>query len=204
MKKTSKIIMVLAVLIAGSMIASAAVVSYLSNSIETTMDVESPIVLGDSRFVLDDCYGGETELMVFEIENQADVDIDVTANLVVEEWRNGAWRTFDQVGMGIALTEDIQYWFNSPGNGYTFPLAATWKEYMEEYPDWLDWVCTVEADCDISNHGGDSVIEAGWAGSGVFSISDTLPANAHTWFAVSITADPHLQPTSYRFTLQIV
>jgi len=182
MRRTSKIIMVLAVLAAGSMIAGATVVSYLSNPIEATAQVESPIVLGDSRFVLDDFYGGETELMVFEITNLADVDIVPTANLVVEEWRNGAWRTFDQVGMGIALTEDVQYWFNSPGNTYTFPLASNWKKYMEEYPDWLDWVCTWEAHCDISNHGGDSVIEVGWAGNGVFSVSDTLPANAHSQY----------------------
>jgi len=142
--------------------------------------------------------------MVFEIENKADVDILATANFVVEEWRNGAWRTFDQVGMGIAFTEDVQFWFNSPGNGHLFPLATTWKEYMEYYPEWLDWVCTVEADCDIYNHNGDSVIQVGWAGNGVFSISDTMDGNTHTWFAVSVTADPYLLPATYRFTLQIV
>ena len=192
--------MVLAVLVAGSMIAGATVVSYLSNPIEATAQVESPIVLGDSRFVLDDFYGGETELMVFEITNLADVDIVPTANLVVEEWRNGAWRTFDQVGMGIALTEDVQYYLNDPASWGNIG----WEQWMLNNPDWLDWVCTWEAHCDIFNHNSDSVIEVGWAGNGVFSVSDTLPANAHTWFAVSITADSHLQPTSYRFTLQIV
>jgi hypothetical protein len=204
MRKIGKIVLSALVVTMLVGVASATLVTYLSNPIETTAQVESPIVLGDSRFVLDDLYGGETKLMVFEIENKADVDIAVTANFVVEEWRNGAWRTFDEIGMGIALTEDVQYWFNSPGNGYTFPLASNWQEYMAEYPEWLDWVCTVEADCDIYNHNGDSVYEAGWAGNGVFSISDTLPANAHTWFAVSVTADPYLTPTSYRFTLQIV
>ena len=48
MKKTSKIIMVLAVLIAGSMIAGAALVPYLSNKVEADIEVISPMVTGIS------------------------------------------------------------------------------------------------------------------------------------------------------------
>ena len=43
MKRTSKIIAVLAVLIAGSMIASGALVNYLSNTVKTEVTVSSPI-----------------------------------------------------------------------------------------------------------------------------------------------------------------
>jgi len=204
MRKISKIFLSALVITMLVGIASATLVTYLSNPIETTAQIESPIVLGDSRFVLDDLYAGETKLMVFEIENKADVDLGVTAHFVVEEWRNGAWRTFDEVGMGIALSEDVQYWFNSADPTVEFTPATTWKEFIAEYPEWLDWACTVEADCDIYNHNDDSVYEAGWAGNGVFSIVDTLPANAQTWFAVSVTADPFLKPMSYRFTLQII
>ena len=202
MRKIGKIVLSALVVTMLVGVASATLVTYLSNPIETTAQVESPIVLGDSRFVLDDFYGGETELMVFEIENKADVDIAVTANFVVEEWRNGAWRTFDEVGMGIALTEDVQYWFNSADPTGDFPPATTWKEFIAEYDFWLDWVCTVTADCDLGTPS--SVTELGWAGNGVFSISDTIYGNTHTWFAVSVTANPYLTPASYRFTLQII
>ena len=84
MKKTSKIIMVLAVLVAGSMIASGALVSYLSNTATITMEVESPIVMafdggtyGETATLgLGTIYGGDVINYKVWSKNQANADVD--------------------------------------------------------------------------------------------------------------------------------
>ena len=84
MKRTSKIIAVVAVLIAGSMIASGALVSYLSNTATITMDVESPIVMafeggtyGEiATLDLGTVYGGNVINYKVWSKNQANADVN--------------------------------------------------------------------------------------------------------------------------------
>jgi hypothetical protein len=84
MKRTSKIVMVLAVLVAGSMIASGALVSYLSNTATITMEVESPIVMafdggtyGETATLdLGTIYGGDVINYKVWSKNQASANVD--------------------------------------------------------------------------------------------------------------------------------
>ena len=94
MKRTSKIIAVLAVLIAGSMIASGALVNYLSNTVKTEVTVSSPIEQWISEsfssgysagpIVFSDIYGGETVTFYIKTMNKADASITGNVNNIVE------------------------------------------------------------------------------------------------------------------------
>ena len=97
MKRTNKIIMVLAVLVAGSMIASGALVNYLSNKVEAELEVISPMVTGislgkdnwagehfptadwdyewEDTITISDIHGGETVTLYTMSKNLANADI---------------------------------------------------------------------------------------------------------------------------------
>jgi len=84
MKKTNKIIAVLAVLIAGSMIASGALVGYLSNKVEAEITVGSPMEQLISKtnsgyavdpIAFDNVLGGETVTFYVKTINKADASI---------------------------------------------------------------------------------------------------------------------------------
>ena len=97
MKKTSKIIMVLAVLVAGSMIASGALVGYLSNTVTTEVTVSSPMeqwisddfytgyTQGDT-ITFGDVHGGETVTFYVKTINKADAPITGNVNNIVTNW----------------------------------------------------------------------------------------------------------------------
>ena len=86
MKKTNKIIAVLAVLVAGSMIASAALVGYLSNPVTTEVTVSSPMEQwnsysgNDGEWTIEDLsfpdvLGGEPVTFYVRTKNNAEVSI---------------------------------------------------------------------------------------------------------------------------------
>ena len=107
--KRTKIIVVLAVLVAGSMIASGALVGYLSNKVEAEINVSSPMVTsisegkeswGGSHFpdgqensevwentiTISGIHGGETVTLYTMSANVADADITGFENAIVTNW----------------------------------------------------------------------------------------------------------------------
>ena len=109
MKRTNKIIMLLAVLVAGSMIVGAALVNYLSNEVKAEIEVSSPMVAsisegqeswGGESFPEDDddsplwentitipgIHGGETITLYTMSANEADANITGFEKAIVTNW----------------------------------------------------------------------------------------------------------------------
>ena len=97
MKRTNKIIAVLAILVAGSMIVGAALVPYLSNTATIEMEVKSPIVMafdgetyGDTAELdLGTIYGGNVINYKVWSKNQANADVDsypITTIISSNDW----------------------------------------------------------------------------------------------------------------------
>lgn len=110
MKRTSKIVMVLAVLVAGSMIASGALLGYLSNTVTTTATVSSPMeqwisynfgsgyTQGDT-ITFPDVYGGETVTFYVKTINNADASITGDVNNIVTNWAGVTHNDFVSVNV---------------------------------------------------------------------------------------------------------
>ncbi|HUS99792.1 MAG TPA: hypothetical protein VMY59_05670 [Candidatus Thermoplasmatota archaeon] len=97
MKRTSKIIAVLAVLIAGSMIASGALLTYLSNTVTTTATVSSPMeqwisndfytgYVQDNSITFPSVHGGETVTFYVKTINNANAPITGNVDNIVTNW----------------------------------------------------------------------------------------------------------------------
>ena len=116
--------MVLAVLIAGSMIASGALLGYLSNTVTTEVTVSSPIeqwisddfstgYVRDGSITFLDVYGGETVTFYVRTINKADAPITGNANNIVTNW---AGVTCDDFASVKVRTYDGSAW--DPLDGY--------------------------------------------------------------------------------------
>ena len=142
MKKTSKIVMVLVVLIAGSMIASGALLGYLSNTVTTTATVSSPMeqwisynfgsgyTQGDT-ITFPDVYGGETVTFYVKTINNADASITGDVNNIVTNWAGVTHNDFVSVNV---RTYDGSVWDPTSGhydlialNLYSEPTVYTVK-----------------------------------------------------------------------------
>lgn len=128
MKRTSKIIAVLAVLIAGSMIASGALLTYLSGTVTTTATVSSPMeewisdsygsgYVKDGTIDFPSVYGGETVTFYVLTKNKANALITGYGKNIVT---NGA-------GLTGSDFSKIQARTSTNGGAWTpwYPLACT-------------------------------------------------------------------------------
>jgi len=99
MKK--KISVMLIALLAISIV-SAVLVTYLSNTVSESITVESPILLEETEFDLENQIGtaGEDGFMLVKIENLADSDITGDFEIAISP---------DAAGISIAVGEDINY-----------------------------------------------------------------------------------------------
>ena len=130
MKRTSKIIAVFVVLIAGSMIASGALLGYLSNTVTTTATVSSPIeqwisddfytayTQGDT-IAFPDVYGGETVTFYVKTINKANAPISGNANNIVTNWAGVTCSDFVSVNV---RTYDGSVW--DPVTGHYDLIAS--------------------------------------------------------------------------------
>ncbi|MBE3120627.1 MAG: hypothetical protein IMZ58_00235 [Thermoplasmata archaeon] len=138
MKRTSKIIAVLAVLIAGSMIASGALLTYLSGTVTTTTTVSSPMeqsISGDnSGYVIDGTidfpgvHGGETVTFYVKTINKANAPITGNGKNIVTNYDGltGADFSLVQARTWSSTTGSWTEWYTltaTPINSYTISFA---------------------------------------------------------------------------------
>jgi len=122
------------VAIVGTATALAALVNYLSNTVRTEITVESPIELYDTEYTFNISYGGEYDYALISGINRANVPIEAVAEVTIEKFNNSQWEPVMD-GYYLAATSDIEYYFNET-YGWTEP---TWKDWMKNNWNWLDW-----------------------------------------------------------------
>ena len=133
MKRTSKIIAVLVVLIAGSMIVSGVLVPYLSNKLEAEIEVSSAMVtsisegkeswggdhfpdgqensaLWENTITISGIRGGETVTIYTMSANEADADITGFENAIVTNWAGVTSDDFESVVVRVdSIYGDLGY-----------------------------------------------------------------------------------------------
>ena len=143
---------------------SAALVSYLSNTIQAEVTVSSPVVLDQELFgfgdeVLNDGYN---HYLLIKGLNSLDVEVPATPIITIK--KDGATIT-DTTGihLGIDVGGDIHYCYEDMGDmtGIT-DCDTDYVLWLENNPDWFDWAgtdATYELSTFVSpviNHGGNS------------------------------------------------
>jgi len=129
--------------------ASAALVTYLSNTIWTQTTVESPVFIKDNWWTFSSEYGGDNHLMLVEITNLANSNITGNVELHVYKYDGANWQNFDGAGIYVALSDDIGFaihdstWYKHGGSecnsGY-----LDWKDWLAANPDWFDWTLSID------------------------------------------------------------
>ena len=150
MKRISKIIAVLTVLIAGSMVASGVLLPYLSNTVTTTTTVSSPMeqwisynfgsgyVQGDT-IAFPDVYGGETVTFYVKTVNHANTPITGDANNIVTNWAGVTGNDFVSVNV---RTWDGSAWdgpYDLIALGYCVQLNNNQIQFSYGPPDPITW-----------------------------------------------------------------
>jgi len=163
--------------------AFAAVVNYLSNTIETQFTVDSPVYLDDTHFQFDINYGGEYDYALVKGMNRADVPIEGKVKLTVEKLQDDEWVPAIG-GYYVAATTDIEYYFESE-----IVTPVTWEEWLETHWDWLDWYVCEE---DLTTHPMTEEIQAEYS-----PMYDDVPVGTECytltpWYSNTEMFDPDL------------
>jgi len=185
-------------------IVSAVLVTYLSNTVSESITVESPILLEETEFDLENQIGtaGEDGFMLVKIENLADSDITGDFEIAISP---------DAAGISIAVGEDINYCFKGQGDMTRVTDCETdYLVWMANNIDWNDWY----ADADyldatypsplVINHGGDSFVNLGYTGNTLVLPGLTIPANEIVYGVIYVSTDIALTPTTYTFAMTFV
>jgi len=136
MKRTSKIIVVLAVLIAGSMIAGAVLIPYFGQ-VETTAEVKQAVVIGSpgnwhnynepiEYTISEDAPGGETFCYKQWVKNRASIPVDVSFDTNTYEGITTTYRK--AIPYSFAYSQDVN-------DGTVGQLVTT----VAEDGDWMVW-----------------------------------------------------------------
>lgn len=189
-----------------AIVAFAAVVNYISNSISTDVSVDSPVLLSDDSFTFDIHYGGERGTAVFTLENRANVDL--TGDIEIEMRKNGALVT-DDTGLNLALSEDIDYCYAGMGDmtGVT-DCDTDYEQWVLNNPDWLDWYGNAVYAGNyeptyVSNADGNSYVQVPAVG-GVLTLPDVdIPASATFHGVVYLGTDAAISPGAYSFKVTV-
>ncbi len=125
---------------------SAALVSYYAQR-EVDMNIQSPLTLYGSQLTSVNLTAGEGYQLYLERGvNKLSHPLKVDAKFILEDG-NGNVIT-DTTGFNLAYTGDTEYYFNSSAGGCNGPTTTgcgpsfsgqTWKEWMLQFPNWLDW-----------------------------------------------------------------
>lgn len=191
---------VIGILLVGGV--SAALVTYLSNTVSEEITVESPILLEETEFELDILYGGEDDFVLIKITNLADVDTTGDFEITINP---------DVVGISIAVTEDINYCFKTQGDmtGVT-DCETGYLVWMANNIDWNDWYANaVYTDAEypsllVTNHGGDSFYALGYTGNKLILPDLTIPAGEIVYGVIYVATDSALAPATYNFNMTFV
>jgi len=119
-------------------VVSAAVVTYLSNTIVAQTTVELPITLDGSVWTFSPMHGGDNHLLLITVTNLANAPVNGVTELHVQKWSDyyNDWIDFDGVGIYVAMSSDIEYAWNATYN----PTSLSWKDWLKANPSWMDWV----------------------------------------------------------------
>lgn len=201
-KKKVLPIVILGLLVIG--LASAALVSYLSNTITEEITVESPIVLEGTEFELEITTAGEDGFMLVKITNMADVDITGDIEIAISP---------DAVGIAIAITEDINYCFKDQGDMTDIfgNCEGNYMIWMANNIDWNDWYANADyTDAEypsplVINYGGDSFHSlGGYVNNTLVLPGLTMPAGETVYGVIYVATDIALTPTTYTFDMTFV
>jgi len=196
------VIFVLCLVILGG--ASAALVTYLSNTISAGISVESPVVLndGEASFSMDLGHGGEYDLILVKIENTASVPAYGSFDVGFD----------DTSGFHTAISEDINYCFKDQGDMTSVAdCEVDYEQWVINNPDWMDWYADTDYDAllfeasYVINHGGDSFHSLGGYVGGVLSlpISSDSPLDPESviYGVVYIDTELSVAPGSYNIDI---
>jgi len=191
---------------------SAALVTYLSNTINTTVTVVQPFLLEGEQFTLEIEAAGEDGFALVKITNQADVLITADVEIAVNEW-TGSWTPLaDLSGIDIALTDDINYCFTPDGD-----LTGV-ENCEEDYLTWIgnniDW-CDWYSNTDYAEAVFYSPLVVNTDGNSFHSLGGynantlTLPgldfeASETVYGVIYVATDVGLVPGYYQFTVTVV
>ena len=205
MKKMKKSLVYVLTAILVLTIASALVVTYLSNTITEEIAVESPITLQGnegSEFSLDIDYAGEDAFTLIKLTNNADVEI--TGDLVIAV-------SPDIVGLHIAITEDINYCFTNQGNMTGVSDCETdYLVWLANNPDWMDWYAdesydvNVYTDSNVINDGGNSFFGLGYTGDSLVLPDLSVSPETTVYGLMYVASEPILAPDTYTFSITLL
>ncbi len=184
--------------------ASAVLVGYLSNTTTATIDVESPLVLndGDATFIIDIVNGGEYDLVLLKVTNNADVPVYGNLELVFD----------DVIGFHTAISEDINYCFANMGNMTGVgDCVSDFKQWVINNPTWIDWVADKTYDAldyeasYVIDFEGDSFIALGYDGNKlVLPITSNSPIPSETTMYAIIYVDSELAISPGQHILEVI
>lgn len=203
MKKRNKILLIITSLLLTIGLVSGALVTYLSNTIETDVSIVSPFALDSENFEFDIAYSGDDGFALVEITNLANRDLTGDIEIAIGP---------DSVGISTAVSDDINYCFSAQGDmtGVS-DCESDYEVWLSNNIDWMDWV----ADSDYSdvlypntyvvNTAGDSFIGLGGYVDDTLTLPDVnFPAETTVYGLIYIATDVALAPDTYTFGIRII
>ncbi len=187
---------------------TAILVPYLSNTVEETVIVESPITIDEEiGLELTITHSGSDDFALVKITNH--IERDITAN--VELTVDGSDFGYSTEGIAVAITDDINYCFKQEGNmdGVT-DCEEDYMTWMENNVDWNDWYANEEYSEDaffselVVNTDKNSFTSLGYNGN-LFTLPGlNFPAEETVYGVVYVTTNPALAEATYEFGMTIV
>ena len=189
---------------------SAALVGYLSNTVVEDITVKSPFTIDEEiGLSLEVGYSANDDFSLVKITNNAERDITANVEISVNPGEFG-YNNLDG-GIGIALTEDINYCFSDQGNLDGVEDCETdYMTWMENNIDWNDWYANEDYSKEVFfsdlviNHGENSFTSLGYSGNSFVLPGLTFTAGETVYGVIYITTNPALEPNAYTFDMTIV
>ena len=190
------------ILLLCSVFVFAGVVTYLSNSVTTNIDVDSPVALEPELFDVNIQYGGEYSLALLKIENRANVPI--TGDVVI---------TLNDVsGFNLAISEDISYCYKGQGDMTNVTNCDTeFEQWVTNNPEWVDWYASSSYDSSVYeapyviDYEGNSFVDlGGYTGNTLVLPDQTIPANTTVYGNLYVDTESSLTPGDYILEVQLM
>jgi len=182
---------------------SAALVGYLSNTIQADITVSSPFDIDDIIGLdIEIQYSGDDDFALIKITNRAERDITADVRISTSP---------DVIGIAQAVSEDINYCFKNQGDMTgVIDCETDYMIWLSNNPEWFDWYATevysdaVFFDANVINHGGNSFHNLGYTGNDFILPGMTFPSEQAVYGLIYVATDPALSPETYDFDMTIV
>ena len=191
-------------------LATASLVSYLSNTVQADIKVESTFTIDEEIGLdLEVGYSANDDFSLVKITNNAERDITADIEVLVDLSEFGYYNT--EGGIGIALTEDINYCFSEQGDMTNVEDCETdYMNWMENNIAWNDWYANEVYDDEVFfsdlvvNTDGDSFHNLGYDEDKFVLPGLNFPAGETVYGIVYVSTNPALEPSTYDFSMTIV